>query len=128
MNEEQKHALARFIKTAPDRICLNIADHIDDIDRDAEFGKEMSLSDITWSAGAEGAVEVDVPYIRADLVPTWTPIDQIPDEWKDGRVLIMLSECRHCFTTSFSSWIIEHLQITHAMPLPTPPQDGGLER
>ena len=68
MNDEQKHALARFIKTAPERICLNVADHIDDIDRNAEFSKEVSLSDITWSAGAEGAVEVDVPYVRADLV------------------------------------------------------------
>jgi hypothetical protein len=143
MNDEQKHALARFIKTAPERICLNVADHIDDIDHDKGFSKELSLHDMTWSTGPMGAIAVDVPYVRADLVPTWTPIDQIPDEWKDGReVLLTVPKYNNAEAHGHLACIgyfnagnwedreegNELHTPTHAMPLPTPPKDGGLER
>jgi hypothetical protein len=66
MNDEQKHALAQFIRTAPEQICLNVSDDIKDIDANTQFSNCDFNGDITWSDGA--AVEVAVPYIRADLV------------------------------------------------------------
>ena len=32
-----------------------------------------------------------VEYVRADLVPQWQPIEEMPEEWKDMRDIILLA-------------------------------------
>ena len=34
--------------------------------------------------------ESGAEYIRADLMPRWRPIAELPNEWKDGRDLVVL--------------------------------------
>ena len=72
----------------------------------------------------------------------WTPIDQIPDEWKDGREVLLLPYGKFVYNRILiwdkdsELWKCPHSKyawddhaFTHAtLPLPTPPKDGGLER
>lgn len=41
-----------------------------------------------WDSGVWGQskdFDHDVEYIRADLLPCWRPIAELPDKWRDGR-------------------------------------------
>ena len=39
----------------------------------------------------DAAVSTTVRYVRADLVPQWQPIEEMPEEWKDMRDIILLA-------------------------------------
>ena len=78
-----------------------------------------------------------VEYIRADLVPTWRPIADMPDEYKDGRDLLLRGEGA-CIVAAYAKnrgrirgycWVCDGIWHhrdwpTHWMPLPEDPEIG----
>ncbi len=80
---------------------------------------------------------VQCEYIRADLVPTWRPIADMPDEYKDGREILLRGEGA-CIVAEYAKnrgrirgycWVCDGIWHhrdwpTHWMPLPEDPEIG----
>ncbi len=77
--------------------------------------------------GSLYACHFSPPYIRADLVPQWLPIESAPKD--RSRILVSHGSNGACvvyWSDSFDLWMTTGgnfiRDITHWMPLPPPPE------
>lgn len=88
--------------------------------------------DSMWEVQLQRNLARDVEYIRADLVPTWRPISEVPDNWEKADLWVVptmegegfrLPDCYFC---SGFWWDQEEYAVagaTHWMPIPQGPDE-----